>query len=151
MEDRNTLLKKGAKGLRALAELLEGAIVEKEQEELTPPEAPASTLTLIDVRKVLAEKSREGHTEQVRTLLKKYGADKLSAIDPTNYQSLVNDAEYLGATIDDIKGAIEEKTNAGFAEGFPDIFKHHVASNLEDLSPDNYAGFLRDIRSLGHE
>ena len=151
MEDRNTLLMEGAKGLRALAELLESAIVEKKQEEHTSPEAPAPTLTLIDVRKVLAEKSREGHTEQVRTLLEKYGADKLSAINPANYQSLVCDAECLGATIDDIKSAIEEKSDAGFSEWLPDIFKHHVASNLEDLSPDNYPGFLRDIRSLGHE
>ncbi len=151
MEDRNILLMEGAKGLRALAELLESVVVKKGHEEISVTKKTTPALTLIEVRKVLAEKSREGHTDQVRVLLEKYGADKLSAINPTNYQSLVNDAECLGATIDDIKSAIGERTNAGFSEYIPDIFKHHLASNLEDLSPDNYAGFLRDIRSLGHE
>ena len=43
---------------------------------------PKPELTLEDVRAVLAEKSRAGHTAEVRALLKKYGAAKLSEIDP---------------------------------------------------------------------
>lgn len=53
-------------------------------------------LKLEDVRAVLAEKSRAGHTAEVRTLLKKYGAEKLSEIDPANYESLMKDAEVIG-------------------------------------------------------
>ncbi len=52
-------------------------------------------LTLEEVRAVLAEKSRSGHTEEVRGLLAKHGADKLSDIDPAEYAALLADAEVL--------------------------------------------------------
>ena len=53
-------------------------------------------LKLEDVRAVLAEKSRAGHTAEVRALLKKYGAAKLSAVDPAKYEALLQDAEVIG-------------------------------------------------------
>ena len=52
-------------------------------------------LSITDVRKVLAEKSRDGHTAKVKELLIKYGADKLSEIDPSKYAALVAEAEVL--------------------------------------------------------
>ena len=52
-------------------------------------------LTLEAVRAVLADKSRAGFTAQIRSLLQKYGADKLSAIDPVNYKALLADVEGL--------------------------------------------------------
>lgn len=52
-------------------------------------------LTITDVRKMLAEKSRNGHTTKVKELLIKYGADKLSEIDPSKYAALLADAEVL--------------------------------------------------------
>lgn len=52
-------------------------------------------LTLEDVRAVLAEKSRMGHTVAIRTLLQKYGASKLSGVDPKHYEALLQDAEVL--------------------------------------------------------
>ena len=52
-------------------------------------------LTLEAVRAVLANKSRAGHTAQIRTLLQKYGAEKLSAVDPASYKALLADAEEL--------------------------------------------------------
>lgn len=62
-------------------------------EPVKGPEKP--TLTLVDVRTLLAKKSRAGHTAEVRNLLQKYGASRLSEIDPTNYEALVHDAEGL--------------------------------------------------------
>jgi len=56
---------------------------------------PKRELKLEDVRAVLAEKSRAGHTAEVRALLKKYGAAKLSEIDPANYEALLQDAEVI--------------------------------------------------------
>lgn len=53
-------------------------------------------LTLEEVRAILAEKSRDGFTAQIRDLLQKYGAKKLSEVDPASYKSLVADAEVLG-------------------------------------------------------
>ena len=64
-------------------------------------EAPAAAipaepaLTLEQVRAVLADKSRMGFTAEIRTLLQKYGATKLSGIDPANYKALLADAEVL--------------------------------------------------------
>lgn len=52
-------------------------------------------LTITDIRKVLAEKSRDGHTAKVKELLVKYGADKLSEIEPSKYAALLADAEVL--------------------------------------------------------
>ena len=52
-------------------------------------------LTLETVRAVLADKSRSGFTAQIRSLLQKYGADKLSGIDPANYKALLADVEGL--------------------------------------------------------
>ena len=57
-----------------------------------PEEKP---LTLEEVRAVLAEKSRSGHTEEVRELLARHGADKLSEIDPAEYPALLAEAEVL--------------------------------------------------------
>ena len=52
-------------------------------------------LTLEDVRVILAEKSRKGYTSQIRALLQKYGAAKLSGVDPANYEALLQDVEGL--------------------------------------------------------
>ena len=62
-------------------------------EEPTPVKEPP--LTLEAVRAVLADKSRSGFTAQIRSLLQKYGADKLSGVDPANYKALLADAEEL--------------------------------------------------------
>ena len=68
----------------------------KEAVETSPPPAPEEQpLTLEEVRMVLAEKSRAGHTAEVRALLVKHGAEKLSDIDPAKYPALLADAEVL--------------------------------------------------------
>lgn len=66
-------------------------------DEAVPDEnVPAEpVLTLEAVRAALADKSRAGFTAQIRSLLQKYGADKLSGIDPANYKALLGDVEGL--------------------------------------------------------
>ena len=61
----------------------------------TEPVSVEPVLTLEAVRAVLADKSRAGFTAQIRSLLQKYGADKLSGIDPSNYKALLDDVEGL--------------------------------------------------------
>ena len=61
-----------------------------------PVEKPETKpLTLEQVRAALAEKSRAGHTSEVKALLIKHGADKLSDIDPPEYPALLAEAEVL--------------------------------------------------------
>ena len=59
------------------------------------PDPAEPALTLEAVRAVLAGKSRAGFTAQIRALLQKHGADKLSEIDPAHYPALLTDAEGL--------------------------------------------------------
>ena len=61
-----------------------------------PADPPTKAITLEEVRAVLAERSHDGYTDQVRGLLQKYGAEKLSGVDPKHYAALLKDAEVLG-------------------------------------------------------
>ncbi len=67
----------------------------KKDTKAAKQEPEEKLLTLEEIRAVLAEKSRSGHTEEVRELLAKHGADKLSEIDPAEYAALLAEAEVL--------------------------------------------------------
>lgn len=73
-----------------------GAKAEEKTEKKAEKEPKAEKVTLAEVRAVLAEKSRAGFTAKVKELLQKYGADKLSEVDPARYAELKVDAEVLG-------------------------------------------------------
>lgn len=73
-----------------LRDLLSGSDERQADEQ---PQPPAKGLTLEDVRPVLARKSVEGHTTKVQALIRKYGADKLSQVDPKHYADLLREAE----------------------------------------------------------
>ncbi len=72
-----------------------GKAAKKEEEPAVKQAQGEKPLTLEEVRAVLAEKSRAGHTAEVRELLNKHGADKLSGIDPAEYAALLAEAEVL--------------------------------------------------------
>lgn len=75
--------------VKELRNYIKGDVTAKPSEVTTvEPE-----LALEDVRKYLAELSRDGHTAQVKLLLIKYGANKLSEVKPSDYKSLLKDAE----------------------------------------------------------
>lgn len=82
-----------------LAEQFSGAAEEAPAKEPAAKAEKKPELKLEDVRAVLAEKSRTGHTAAIRTLLQKYGASKLSGVDPKNYEALLKDAEVLDNAI----------------------------------------------------
>ena len=74
--------------------------IEKPQEEPQKKAPKAKTektpeITLEKVRGVLADKSRSGHTAEVRAIIQKYGADRLSDIDPKDYPAVLKEAEVL--------------------------------------------------------
>ena len=72
-----------------------GKAAKKEEKPAAKQAQEEKPLTLEEVRAVLAEKSRAGHTAEVRELLNKHGADKLSGIDPVEYAALLAEAEVL--------------------------------------------------------
>jgi hypothetical protein len=94
-------LRTAAASINAAADWLYQQFSGNENSTQEPAKAPVKKeakpqLKLEDVRAVLAEKSRTGHTAEVRALLQKYGAAKLSEIDPANYEALMRDAEVIG-------------------------------------------------------
>lgn len=76
-----------------------------DKEQDVPEQAPVAetpetktekpSVSLEKVRAVLADKSRAGKTAEVRALLIKFGAEKLSAIEPDQYPALLQAAEKL--------------------------------------------------------
>ena len=50
----------------------------------------------VTVRQMLAKKCQAGYTDQVKDLLHKFGAEKLSDIDPKDYKDLYYSAEGIG-------------------------------------------------------
>lgn len=76
----------------AMRDLFSGSDERQADEQ---PQPTAKALVLEDVRSVLAQKSVEGHTAAVQALIRKYGADKLSQVDPSYYADLLREAEVL--------------------------------------------------------
>ena len=48
-----------------------------------------------DVRAVMAQKTQEGKSKEIKDLLQRYGAVKLSAVDPEHYPALLKEAGVL--------------------------------------------------------
>ncbi len=88
-------LRSAAAAIMEAADCLTKMFGGEPQAEDTPASPPEPELTLELVRAVLADKSRQGHTAEIRTLLQKYGASKLSQIDPAHYKALLAEAEVL--------------------------------------------------------
>ena len=86
-------LRNAAAAINSVADWLNEAFSAAEPAEETPVTEPV--LTLEEVRAVLAEKSRKGHTVEIRSLLQKYGADRLSQLDPSSYKALLAEVEVL--------------------------------------------------------
>ncbi len=94
-----SLLLKTAEDLSALADSVRAlcsALADGpgEAEKLKPEKKTA--VTLEKVRGVLAEKSRDGFTAEVRTIIQSFGAERLSEIDPSQYDAVMKKAEVLG-------------------------------------------------------
>jgi hypothetical protein len=83
-------LKKLADNLDTLSkDLKEAPEVDKAKE------SKEEIITLEKVRAVLADKSREGKQAEVKDLIVKYGANKLTALDQACYKDLLKEAETL--------------------------------------------------------
>ena len=91
MQDLTETIAKLHAAVAAIESVADGLAKLSEEKK---PEQPA--ITLVQVRSVLAEKSRLGYTEQVKALLQKHGGEKLSELDPHEYPALIKEAEVLG-------------------------------------------------------
>ena len=78
----NEALRKVAESLEELSKAIKELCAEVSPPEIKPEE----------VRKVLAEMSKRGKTAEVKALLEKYGASKLSEVNPKDYAELLKEA-----------------------------------------------------------
>ena len=90
-----------AAGYRALAKDSKASSVVPATDTTAAPieqEAPKEekpTVTMEQVRAVLAQKSKDGKKAQVKALLLKYDSGKLSGVKPEDYPALLAEAEVL--------------------------------------------------------
>lgn len=63
--------------------------------EQEAPKEEKPTVTMEQVRAVLAQKSKDGKKAQVKALLLKYDSGKLSGVKPEDYPALLAEAEVL--------------------------------------------------------
>ncbi|MFG6346315.1 MAG: hypothetical protein K1W35_22090 [Lachnospiraceae bacterium] len=94
-----------AEGLRDLARA-EGGTKEKAvkaqkqdaakaQQESVAQEQQEQPATLEGIRALMARKTQEGKSKEIKELLQKYGAVKLSAVKPEDYPALMQEAQVL--------------------------------------------------------
>ena len=72
------------------------SLATEEASSVAKEEVSEKKLILEDVRKAAADKSRQGYTEEVRNLIRKFGASKLSEVDAGKYPALMKDLEAIG-------------------------------------------------------
>lgn len=83
-----------AAGYRTLA--AQGTSLQnKEEVSKKAPVKESKVIGIEAVRAVLAEKSRDGKTREVKALLMKYDAGKLSGVKTEDYAALLAEAEVL--------------------------------------------------------
>ena len=90
-----------AEGLRGLAKA-EGGTKDKtvkaqkvEKQETVAEVQQESPATLEGIRALMAQKTQEGKSKEIKELLQKYGAVKLSAVKPEDYPALMQEAQVL--------------------------------------------------------
>ncbi|WP_350342371.1 rRNA biogenesis protein rrp5 [Proteinivorax tanatarense] len=86
-------LKSLANSIETLVEALEenkteAAPKEKEQPKINQP-------TIEELRAAMAEKNREGHREKIKAIIHKYGANKLTALDPKDYADILKEVSEI--------------------------------------------------------
>lgn len=95
-----------AKAMAGDGSVVESKTVAKKVETSGKAETPAAVpaesakeekqYRMEEVRAMLARKSSEGFTAQVRQILEKHGGSKLSKVDPSEYAAVMEEAKKLG-------------------------------------------------------
>lgn len=97
MNDLNLKLKEAENQLDQTQETIRSIrhLLSNNQDEATCDEQPKRDPVedKVTVRKMLAKKSAEDYTDQVKELLHKFGAEKLSDVNPKDYEDLYYSAE----------------------------------------------------------
>ena len=91
-------LEQAAAGYRKMAEAIQkGENHEQKSEPQMAAEASGqvSAVSIEDLRAILAAKSQDGKTREIKSLLLKFGASRLSEVKPESYRVLFTEAKQL--------------------------------------------------------
>ena len=71
-------------------------VPEEQHSKEQPSEETPKPLTFEDVQTAFGMKSKDGYTAEVKALITKFGAKKLSEIDAADYPALMKELEAIG-------------------------------------------------------
>ena len=80
--------------VQSIRELLSSNEHEASSDDGQPKRNPVQDK--VTVRQMLAEKCKKGYTDQIKDLLHKFGAERLSEVDPKDYEDIYYSAEGIG-------------------------------------------------------
>lgn len=89
-------LKHCGETLIGIADSLTKLLLQSKNVEQAIPKEEKKSLSFEEVRAVLATKSREGHTAEVKAILTEFGVEKLSDIEPSQYEELLKRVGVIG-------------------------------------------------------
>ena len=78
------------------AEPVETETTEMHETEPVPEEEKPKEITFVQVRSAAAQKSKDGYTDAVRSLIQSYGVEKLSQIKKEDYAEFLKEVEMIG-------------------------------------------------------
>lgn len=163
MDERETVLRKRLEECfssfsRQLADCIMSAIKEKPQgrdeakTETVKEKKTMEEVTLEKVRDVLLERTHAGYRDRVKDCVVKYSKDgTLTGVSKDDYTQLLREVKWS------CRGPIERKevedfisglVRDGYRDDIPAVLEHHYATSLDDLKPEYYASFMRDLEGL---
>ena len=166
MDERETLLRKRldecfSSFSRQLADCIMSAIKETPQErdgaktEPVKEKKTVEAVTLEKVRDVLLERTHAGYRDKVKDCVVKYSKDgTLTGVAKENYSTLLREVKWScrgpieKREIEDFVSGLEKD---GYRDDIPAVLGHHNAASLDDLKPEYYAPFMRDLEGLRYE
>ena len=84
-----------AKNQRSLADSIEALTDQQHDSDVEEVREPATKISFEDLRAVLAVLTRDGKQKEVKELITKYGAKKLSDVPEEKYQELLDEARKI--------------------------------------------------------
>ena len=99
MSELDTLLTELSESVRAVQETaaaIREILSRDEQDHASQQPQEERRIALEDIRAVLLEKRKAGFRDEIKALLLRHGAERLTDINPNEYPAMLQEAEALG-------------------------------------------------------
>ena len=96
LNDELIRMAKRCKEILGAIQVIHEVITRYATEEAAETAPEKKRFTIEEVRAALLEKRKAGYRDEVKALLVRHGAEKLTDIDPAEYEPLMAEAEVIG-------------------------------------------------------